>query len=45
MGIEEIVENGPDSISRAFVVPAVGMQAFQACELAFQVGLAVPPIT
>lgn len=37
--IEEISENEPDSIIRSVVDPAVGMQAFQAREIAFQLGL------
>ena len=37
--IEEISETQPDSIIRSVVDPAVGMQAFQAREIAFQLGL------
>ncbi len=39
MEIEEISENEPDSIIRSVVDPAVGMQNFQAREIAFQLGL------
>jgi malate-CoA ligase subunit beta len=39
MEIEEISESEPDSIIRSVVDPAVGMQAFQAREIAFQLGL------
>ncbi|MEL6375870.1 MAG: malate--CoA ligase subunit beta, partial [Pseudomonadota bacterium] len=39
MEIEEIAENEPDSIIRSVVDPAVGMQAFQAREIAFSLGL------
>ena len=39
MEIEEISANEPDSIIRSVVDPAVGMQAFQAREIAFQLGL------
>lgn len=39
MEIEEISEGEPDSIIRSVVDPAVGMQAFQAREIAFQLGL------
>ncbi|MEO0773423.1 MAG: malate--CoA ligase subunit beta [Pseudomonadota bacterium] len=45
MEIEEISENEPDSIIRSVVDPAVGMQAFQAREIAFQLGLDAPLIT
>jgi len=38
MEIEEISDNEPDSIIRSVVDPAVGMQAFQAREIAFQLG-------
>ena len=41
MEIEDISRDRPDSILRASVDPAVGMQAFQARELAF--GLGLPP--
>jgi succinyl-CoA synthetase beta subunit/malate-CoA ligase subunit beta len=40
MEIEDIAEEQPDSIVRISVEPAVGMQAFQARELAFALGLA-----
>ena len=39
MEIEEISANEPDSIIRSVVDPAVGMQAFQAREIAFSLGL------
>ncbi len=39
MDIEEIAENEPDSILRITVDPAVGMQAFQAREVAFGLGI------
>lgn len=40
MEIEEISAQQPDSIIRSVVEPAVGMQAFQAREIAFQLGIA-----
>lgn len=39
MEIEEISEEQPESIIRSVVDPAVGMQAFQAREIAFSLGL------
>jgi succinyl-CoA synthetase beta subunit len=39
MEIEEIAQTKPDSILRASVEPAVGMQSFQAREIAFGLGL------
>jgi succinyl-CoA synthetase, beta subunit len=39
MDIEEIAEKRPESLIRVAVEPAVGMQAFQARELAFALGL------
>ncbi len=39
MEIEEIAETKPDSIIRASVDPAIGMEAFQAREIAFGLGL------
>lgn len=39
MEIEEISANEPESIIRNVVDPAVGMQSFQAREIAFQLGL------
>lgn len=39
MDIEEIAENEPDSIVRVPVEPAVGMQDFQAREIAFALGM------
>ncbi|QYX58339.1 malate--CoA ligase subunit beta [Roseovarius sp. SCSIO 43702] len=44
MEIEEISESEPDSIIRSVVDPAVGMQAFQAREIAFALDLAPPLI-
>ena len=37
--IEEITANQPDSLIRCIVEPAVGMQMFQAREIAFQLGI------
>ncbi|MEM7430168.1 MAG: malate--CoA ligase subunit beta [Pseudomonadota bacterium] len=39
MEIEEIAETRPDSIVRSVVEPAVGVQDFQAREIAFKLGL------
>ena len=39
MEIEDISANEPDSIIRSVVDPAVGMQAFQAREISFSLGL------
>ena len=39
MEIEEIAQEKPDSMIRVSVEPAVGMQAFQAREIAFALGL------
>ncbi|WP_181703587.1 malate--CoA ligase subunit beta [Chthonobacter albigriseus] len=39
MDIEEVAEQKPESIVKISVEPAVGMQAFQARELAFQLGI------
>jgi succinyl-CoA synthetase beta subunit len=39
MEIEEIAKNKPDSIVRVAIEPAVGMQEFQAREIAFALGL------
>jgi len=39
MEIEEISANEPDSLVRCVVEPAVGMQAFQARQIAFQLGI------
>ena len=44
MEIEEISEQEPESIIRSVVDPAVGMQAFQAREIAFSLGLEPPLI-
>ncbi len=40
MEIEEIAAEKPQSIFKVSVEPAVGMQAFQAREIAFALGLA-----
>lgn len=45
MEIEDIATEQPDSIVRVSVEPAVGMQAFQARELAFALGLKPSQIT
>lgn len=37
--IEDIAQNQPDSLIRSVVEPAVGMQAFQAREIAFSLGI------
>ncbi|BBE71110.1 malate--CoA ligase subunit beta [Oharaeibacter diazotrophicus] len=39
MDIEEVAETKPESIVKISVEPAVGMQAFQARELAFKLGI------
>ena len=39
MEIEQIVEEDPDSLVRVVIEPAVGLQAFQAREVAFALGL------
>ena len=39
MEIEEIARNKPESIIRLVVEPAVGMQPFQAREIAFKLGI------
>jgi malate-CoA ligase subunit beta len=39
MEIEEIAKTEPEAILQVIVEPAVGLQAFQARELAFQLGL------
>ncbi len=39
MEIEEIAEREPDSIVRSIIEPAVGIQAFQAREIAFGLGI------
>src|SRR5213593_1260634 len=44
MEIEEIAQREPAAILREVVEPAVGMQAFQARELAFGLGLAPPQV-
>jgi malate-CoA ligase subunit beta len=41
MEIEEIAKSNPEEILQVIVEPAVGLQAFQARELAFQLGLSI----
>ena len=41
MEIEEIAKSEPEAILQIVVEPAVGLQAFQARELAFQLGLSI----
>ena len=43
--IEEIAQSQPDSIVRATVEPAVGMQPFQAREIAFQLKISKPLVS
>ncbi len=43
--IEEIAQREPDAILREVVEPAVGMQPFQARELAFGLGLPAPQVS
>ena len=45
MDIEEIARSKPESLVRAVVEPAVGMQAFQAREIAFKLGFDSGQIT
>lgn len=45
MEIEELVEKKPDALIRISVEPAVGLQAFQARELAFALKLPAPLVT
>ena len=45
MDIEEIVRTDPDAILQVVVEPAVGLQAFQARELAFQLGLNIKQVS
>jgi succinyl-CoA synthetase beta subunit len=42
--IEKVAEETPDRIFKAFINPAVGLQAFQARQLAFSLGLSGPQI-
>jgi len=44
MEIEEIAESEPDSILRVSVDPAVGLEAFQAREVAFGLGLTIAQV-
>jgi malate-CoA ligase subunit beta len=41
MEIEEIAKTNPEAILQVIVEPAVGLQSFQARELAFQLGLSI----
>lgn len=45
MEIEEIVKNDPSAILQVIVEPAVGLQAFQARELAFELGLNIKQVS
>jgi succinyl-CoA synthetase beta subunit len=42
--IEKVAEETPDRIFKAFIDPAVGLQAFQARQLAFSLGLSGPQV-
>ncbi len=42
--IEKVAEETPDRIFKAFIDPGVGLQAFQARQLAFSLGLSGPQI-
>jgi succinyl-CoA synthetase beta subunit len=42
--IEKVAEDTPDRIFKAFIHPAVGLQPFQARQLAFSLGLSGPQI-
>ncbi|MGO9135310.1 MAG: malate--CoA ligase subunit beta [Methylovirgula sp.] len=44
MDIEEIVKTDPNAIIQVVVEPAVGLQAFQAREIAFQLGLNIKQV-
>jgi malate-CoA ligase subunit beta len=39
MEIEDLAENNPDAIKKVYIEPAVGLQDFQAREMAFALGL------
>ncbi len=39
MEIEDLAENNPEAISRIYIEPAVGLQDFQAREMAFALGI------
>jgi malate-CoA ligase subunit beta len=45
MEIEEIVKTDPSAIIQVVVEPAVGLQAFQAREIAFQLGLNIKQVS
>ena len=45
MEIEEIAKNTPDEIIQVIVEPAVGLQPFQAREIAFQLGLNIKQVS
>ena len=44
MDIEEVAAKTPERIHKAFVEPGVGLQAFQAQQLAFAIGLTGDPV-
>ncbi len=44
MDIEEIAENEPEALIQVVVEPAVGLQQFQAREIAFQLGLNIKQV-
>jgi len=39
MDIEELATNNPDAITKIYIEPAVGLQDYQAREMAFALGL------
>jgi len=45
MEIEELAENNPQAIHKIYIEPAVGLQDFQAREMAFALGLAATQIS
>lgn len=45
MEIEDLAENNPDAIKKIYIEPAVGLQDFQAREMAFALGLDATQIT
>jgi malate-CoA ligase subunit beta len=45
MEIEEIVRTDPDAVTQILVEPAVGLQAFQAREIAFDLGLNIKQVS
>ena len=44
MDIEEIAAKNPDALIHIVVEPAVGMQSFQAREIAFRLGLSIKQV-